>query len=179
MIFEGEEKNPEEEMKTRIAVPLTVFALTGFAAIAAPAYAGVDVNVNLGIPVGVAVAPAPVVVAPQPVYVEEPPDMVVIPRSNVYFAPGVGVDLFFYDNRWWNRRGDRWYRANAYNGPWAAVGPRRVPASVYRVPADYRTVYIREERIPYGQWKKGHWDRDEHGHHKGRGHGKRHKHHDD
>ncbi len=136
-------------MKTRIFTALAVLALTGFFATAAPVHAGTNVNVNLGIPV-------PVVVAPQPVYVEQPPEMVVIPRSNVYFAPGVSVDLFFYDNRWWNRRGDRWYRASGYNGPWAAVGTRYVPAPVYRVPANYRTVYVHEKPMPYGQWKKTH-----------------------
>ena len=154
----------EGKMKTRIFTALAVLALTGLVATAAPVYAGTNVNVNLGIPL-------PVVVAPQPVYVEQPPEMVVIPRSNVYFAPGASVDIFFYDNRWWNRRGDRWYRGNAYNGPWEAVGPRYVPAPVYRVPADYRTVYVHEERVPYGQWKKAHGIRG--------GHGKKHGHHDD
>jgi hypothetical protein len=114
---------------------------------------------------------------PQPVYIEQPPEMVIIPRSNVYFAPGASVDLFFYDNRWWNRRGDRWYRANAYNGPWTVVGPRYVPAPVYRVPADYRTVYVHEKRIPYGQWKKSHLKHG--GKHKGHGNGDRGRHHDD
>ena len=168
-------------MKMRNLMALTVLALAGFALNGAPSHAGANVNINVGIPVGVAVAPAPVVVAPQPVYVEEPPEMVVIPRSNVYFAPGVNVDLFFYDNHWWNRRGDRWYRGNSYSGPWAAVGPRYVPAPVYRVPANYRTVYVREERIPYGQWKKGHW---KHGGEHERGkrggkHGGKHGNHDD
>src|SRR4030065_1102951 len=132
-------------MKTRILVTLAVLALTGFIANALPVYVGANVNVNVGIPVGVAIAPAPVVVAPQPVYVEQPPEMVVIPRSNVYFAPGVSVDLFFYDNHWWNHRGDRWYRGNTYNGPWLAVGSRHVPAPVYRVPAYYRTFSITQK----------------------------------
>ena len=176
-ISEGGEKNSEEEMKTRILVALAVLTLAGFVANAASVYAGANVNVNVGIPIGVAVAPAPVVVAPQQVYVEQPPDMVVIPRSNVYFAPGVSVDLFFYNNRWWNRRGDRWYRANAYNGPWAAVGPRHVPPPVYRVPADYRTVYVHEKRIPYGQWKKSHGEHG--GKHEGDKHAGRNRHHDD
>ena len=158
-------------MKTRILTALAVLALTGIVATEAPVHAGANVNVNVGIPIGVAVVPGPVVVAPQPVYVEQPPEMIVIPRSNVYFAPGVSVDLFFYDNRWWNRRGDRWYRGNTYNGPWEAVGPRHVPSPVYRVPADYRTVYVHEKRIPYGQWKKAHR---KHG-----GHGNKHGHHDD
>ena len=157
-------------MKTRIFTVLAVLALVGFIATAAPVHAGTNVNVNLGIP-------APVVVAPQQVYVEQPPEMVVIPRSNVYFAPGVSVDLFFYDNRWWNRRGDRWYRADAYNGKWVAVGPRHVPAPVYRVPAEYRSVYAHEKRIPYGQWKKNHGEHG--GKHKEHMEGDRHKQHDD
>jgi len=160
-------------MKTRISVALALLVLAVFATYAGPARAGVDVNLNVGIPVGVAVAPAPVVAAPQPVYVEQPYEMVMIPRSSVYFAPGVSVDLFFYDNRWWSRRGDRWYRANAHNGPWTAVGPRYVPRPVYRVPADYRTVYVHERHVPYGQWKKTHGDHEgKHGgKHKGHKHG--------
>lgn len=157
-------------MKTRIFTALAVLALTGFVATAAPVHAGTNVNVNLGLP-------GPVVVAPQPVYVEQPPEMVVIPQSSVYFAPGVRVDLFFYDNRWWNRRGDRWYRGNGYNGPWVAVGTRYVPRPVYRVPANYRTVYAHEKRVPYGQWKKAHGGHG--GKYKGDKHGKKHGHHDD
>ena len=164
-------------MKTRILVTLAVLALTGFIANALPVYVGANVNVNVGIPVGVAIAPTPVVVTPQPVYVEQPPEMVVISRSNVYFAPGVSVVLFFYDNHCGNHRGDRWYRGNAYNGPWLAVGSRHVPAPVYRVPADYRTVYVHEKRIPYGQWKKSHGEHG--GKHKEHMGGDRRKHHDD
>ncbi|HEX9137220.1 MAG TPA: hypothetical protein VF905_09795 [Nitrospirota bacterium] len=160
----------EDEVKTRIFTVLAVLTLTGFVPIAAPVHAGTNVNVNLGIP-------APVVVAPQPVYVEQPPEMVVIPRSNVYFAPGVSVDLFFYDNRWWNRRGDRWYRGSGYNGPWVAVGPRHVPGPVYRVPANYRTVYGHEKPMPYGQWKKAHGEHG--GKHRGEMHGNKRGHHDD
>lgn len=157
-------------MKTEIFTALAVLTLTGFIATAAPVHAGTNINVNLGIP-------APVVVAPQPVYVEQPPEMVVIPGSSVYFAPGVSVDLFFYDNRWWNRRGDRWYRGSGYNGPWEAVGQRRVPGPVYRVPANYRTVYIHEKPMPYGQWKKAHGGHG--GKHMEGKHGNKHGRHDD
>ncbi len=149
-------------MKTGIFVALVLLAVAGLGANAVPAHAGVDVNVNVGLPV----------------VIEQPPEMIVIPRSNVYFAPGVSVDLFFFDNRWWNRRGDRWYRADDYNGPWTVVRPRHVPAPVYRVPANYRTVYVHEKRVPYGHWKKSHGN---HGgkHYKGHGHADRRRHHDD
>jgi len=167
---EADKYRKEDGVKTRIFTALAVLALTGFVVTAAPVHAGTNVNVNLGIP-------APVVVAPQPVYVEQPPEMVVIPRSNVYFAPGVSVDLFFYDNRWWNRRKDRWYRASGYNGPWVAVGQRHVPAPVYRVPANYRTVYVHEKPMPYGQWKKAHGEHS--GKYKEDKHGKKDGRHDD
>ena len=155
-------------MKMKMLPALAVLFLAGFVAIGTPAHAGTNVNVNLGVPV---------VVAPQPLVVEQPPEMVVIPRSNVYFAPGVGVDIFFYDNRWWNRRGDRWYRGSGYNGPWVAVGPRHVPAPVYGVPANYRSVYAHEKPMPYGQWKKVHGEHG--GKHKGYKHGGKHGRHDD
>lgn len=164
-------------MKTGILMALAALALAGYVATATPVHAGANVNVNVGIPVGVVAAPPPVVVAPQPVYLEEPPEMVVIPQSNVYFVPGVSVDLFFYDNRWWNRRGDRWYRAGDYNGPWVAVGQRHVPAPVYRVPGNYRTVYVHEKPMPYGQWKKAHGIHG--GKHKGYKHGNKHGRYDD
>jgi hypothetical protein len=150
-----EKKREEDEVKTRFFMDLAVLALTGFVVTAAPVHAGTNVNINLGIPA---------------------PEMVVIPQSNVHFAPGVSVDLFYYDNHWWNRRGDRWYRGSGYNRPWVAVGPRYVPAPVYRIPADYRTVYGHEKRIPYGQWKNAHGNHG--GKYKGEKHGNKHGHHE-
>ena len=112
-------------MKPKILTVLAVLALTGFVATTVPAHAGTNVNVNLGLP-------APVVVAPQPVYVEQPPEMVVIPRSNVYFAPGVSVWTFSSTTTVGGTAGGigGLYRGSGYNGPWAAVGPRYVPAPV-------------------------------------------------
>jgi len=87
---------------------------------------------------------------------------VLVPQSRVYFVPDPHVDVFFYDGYWWSPRGSQWYRARAYNGPWAVVKPARVPRAVIYVPRDYRAQYERERHIPYGQWKKDHdhWDRE-------------------
>ena len=103
------------------------------------AVAELNVNINFG---------------PPPVIVAEPPAVVMIPRSQVYFVPDPQIDIFFHAGYWWSPRGDRWYRARAYDGPWVIVERRYVPAPVYRVPKDYRVVYEREKHIPYGQWKK-------------------------
>ena len=112
-----------------------------FAAVAAPAAAGVNVNLNIG---------------PPAVVVAGPPEVVAVPQSMVYFAPGVSVELLFYDGYWWTPKEGRWFRSRAYNGPWAIVGPRGVPAEIVRLPRDYRTVYVHGEHVPYGQLKK-HW----------------------
>lgn len=115
--------------------------------------AGVNINVNLG---------------PPPITVAEPPALVLVPATGVYFVPGISFDVFYYGGYWWSPRGERWYRARNYDGPWRGVSRSVVPGPVYRVPRDYREVYAHERHIPYGQWKK------EHRHGGGHGHGKKH-----
>jgi hypothetical protein len=112
------------------------------------AEAQVSISINLG---------------PPPIMVAEPPAVVLVPNSQVYFVPQLNFDVFFYNGWWWSPRGDRWYRARAYNGPWGIVERRYVPAPVFRVPRDYRTRYGNQRPIPYGQWKKDYRRRAEHG----------------
>jgi len=111
------------------------------------ARAEVSVNINLG---------------PPPIVVAEPPEMVIVPGSNVYFVPDPHIDVFFYGGFWWSPRGDRWYRARAYKGPWVHMAPSAVPRSVIYMPRDYRTRYLHERRVPYGHWKREHsrWDKE-------------------
>ena len=121
-----------------IGLPVLLSLFLAFGA-TTEARAGVRVNVNIG---------------PPPIVVAEPPEVVLIPGSQVYFVPQPDIDIFFYNGYWWSPRGDRWYRARAYNGPWGVVERRFVPAPVFRVPRNYRARYERERPIPYGQWKK-------------------------
>ncbi len=124
------------------AIAAALLGVALFAAFgAAPAMAGVNVNVNIG---------------PPAVVVAEPPEMVVVPNSMVYFAPGVSVELLFFDGFWWTPNEGRWFRARAYNGPWTIVGPRYVPRAIGHLPPGYRGTYGRGAHIPYGQLKK-HW----------------------
>ena len=108
---------------------------------AVPAFGGTSVSVNIGVPA---------------VVVAGPPEMILVPDTMVYYAPGVEVDLFFYRGSWYTRHGHRWYRGNSYKGPWAYAAPRTVPVAFGRLPRDYRTVYARERHVPHGQLKK-HW----------------------
>ena len=112
----------------------------------ARAEVSVGININLG---------------PPPIVVSAPPAVVMIPQTQVYFVPDPHIDVFFYGGYWWSPRGEQWYRAKAYNGPWGVIEQRKVPRAVIYVPQDYRGRYEREQHVPYGQWKKEHssWDR--------------------
>lgn len=112
-----------------------------FAVYAGIAQAELNVNINLG---------------PPPIVVSEPPHIVMIPQTGIYYVPNVSYDVFFYNGFWWSPRGDRWYRASQYKGPWGAVEHAYVPAHLLKVPKNYRVVYKKEKFINYGQWKKQH-----------------------
>jgi len=133
----------EVEMRKSIysVLGLTILlcVLFAFWEVKEAATADVQLNINLG---------------PPPIVVIEPPVVVMIPNSKICFVPDPKIDIFFYSGYWWSPRGEQWYRARAYNGPWGIVKRHYVPAPLYQVPKNYRDLYGKEQHIPYGQWKK-------------------------
>ena len=71
-------------------------------------FAGVNVNIGIGIPL-------------PHVVIHSPPPVVVIPGTYAYFAPDVGVEIFFYHGFWYRPHRGHWYRADGYNGPWINI----------------------------------------------------------
>ena len=69
--------------------------------------------------------------------VQEYPEMVAVPDSPVYYAPGLQSNYFFYDGLYWDYYDDRWYSSPWYNGPWSFVDPVFVPTYVLWVPIRY------------------------------------------
>lgn len=100
--------------------------------------AEVNVNINIGPPV---------------IVESEPPEVVMMPRMGIYFVPSVSFDVFFYNGYWWSPRGDRWYRARQYKGPWGVIQRNSVPGPLFKVPKNYREVYKQEKHINYKQWR--------------------------
>lgn len=115
-----------------------------------PAPGNSRVNVNIGISV------------PPPFVFPAPPELVVVPGTYVYFAPGFDVDIFFYHGYWYRPYEGHWFRARSYRGPWAYSAPARVPGVLLHLPPDYRHLPPGHERIPYGQFKRNwrRWDRE-------------------
>jgi hypothetical protein len=65
------------------------------------------------------------------------PEMLPVPDSPVYYAPGVDSNYFFYDGQYWDYNNDGWYTSAWYNGPWQYVDPIYVPTYVLWVPIHY------------------------------------------
>ena len=120
------------------------FTMCGVLGVLMPKQSFATVNVNIGI----GMPPLPEAV------ITTPPALVIIPDTRVYFAPDLGMEIFFYSGKWYRRHGGYWYRATYYNGPWAYLPASRVPAVFVHLPRDYYRVPPGHERIPYGQLKK-------------------------
>jgi hypothetical protein len=93
---------------------------------------GFDVNINVGNrapQVAVPVPPPPpvVVAAPPQVVMEEPPVFIVPPALGFYVAVGIPQDIFFISGSYYLYRGNLWYQAPRYNGPWVTVPHKRLP----------------------------------------------------
>ena len=142
-------------MRTKTAIAIFVgimfVALMGYSP-----KSSAEVSVRIGINV-----PLPHVV------LHAPPAMVVIPGTYAYYAPGAGMEIFFYHGYWYRSHHKHWYRARGYNGPWRTIKHARVPRAFRNLPPDFRRTVRHHKRIRYADFKKNwkswernkHWDR--------------------
>ncbi len=100
-----------------------------------PTMARVDVGINISLP--------PLIVF------AAPPEVVVIPETNVYAVPDLDVDIFFYNGWWWRPWEGRWYRSRNYGSGWGYY--RKVPSFYRGIPSGWRNDY-REHRWRGHQW---------------------------
>ena len=95
-----------------------------------PASAQASVSADINIHVGD--RPAPVVVF------DEEPEVVLVPRSRVYYVEHRGYDLYRYGRYWYMNDRGYWFRAAGYRGPFVGIELRHVPRSITVVPDRYR-----------------------------------------
>ena len=90
------------------------------------------------------------------------PDLEPIPGYPVYYAPRLGVNLFFYDGLYWVFVGNEWYYSTWYDGPWYLAEPEFVPDFVLRIPILYYRrpppYFLRWNRRGPPRWGE-HWGR--------------------
>jgi len=100
-----------------------------------PTMARVDVGINISLP--------------PPIVFASPPEMVVLPETNIYVVPDSDADIFFYDGWWWRPWEGRWYRSHYYNSGWGYY--QSVPSFYVSIPSGWRNDY-REHRWKGQQW---------------------------
>ncbi len=141
-------RTPASRTRTRawtvLATGTLVAAVATLGAIPAPASAGVsaDINVRIG------PRPAPIVVF------DREPDVVLVPRSRVYYVDHDRYDLYRYGRYWYINDDGYWFRASSYRGPFVSISVKRVPRSIVVVPARYRRHPAHPHGGPPGQLKK-------------------------
>jgi len=104
-----------------------------------PTIAQVGVDVDVGLP-------------PPPFEFEEEPYMMPLPdTNNVYAAPGIDADLFFWNDWWWRLWQGSWYRSRYYDQGWGYYG--YAPSFYYDIDPGWRGYY--RDRNWYGN-SRGH-----------------------
>ena len=113
-------------MKARHFGKLVLFGITAFGltVLAGPALARVNVQVGIQLPALVFSAP---------------PELIVLPETDVYVVPDIDSDVFFYEGWWWRSWNNRWYRSRNYDRGWAYR--RGTPAFYRNVPGNWRQHY--------------------------------------
>jgi len=135
---------------------LAVIVVAGAAQVTLASDVGVGVDIHIGNQPIVVPVPAP---APPPVVIEEPPLFLYPPELGFGVAVGVPHDIFFLSGFYYLYRGDHWYRATHYDGPWVGTRYRSLPPGLRR---------HRFERIHYYRDREYRAYRDDHDHYHGR-----------
>jgi len=104
---------------------------------------GVQLNINVGNAPGVVIAEPPIFIAP--------------PALGFYVAIGVPYDLFYFDFHYYLCRGNTWYYATGYNGPWIVVRYEKLPWGLRRHKYN-RIITIRDEEFKRYNHNHGHYD---------------------
>lgn len=128
-------------------------------AVLAPVSAMARVSVHVSIPL------PPAIIFPAP------PEVVVIPETNVYAVPDIQDEIFFYSGWWWRPWEGRWYRSRYHDRGWAYY--RGVPSFHRSIPPRWRDNYRERQwnghawehqRVPNQELRRNwrQWDRDKH-----------------
>jgi len=141
-------------MRARIRC-LCLLAAGALGLVPAPGTAQINIGITIGTP------------PPPPIVISAPPQLVVVPQTQVLYAPALPYNYFFYSGKYYVSHEGAWFAAPAHHGPWTFVAVERVPKPLLRVPVAYYKVppgHRKEEGPP---WEQGHGKGQKHKKHKG------------
>jgi hypothetical protein len=101
------------------------------------------------------------VAPPPPIVVETEPRVVLIPGTEVYYAPDVAANIYVVGGLWYYFHDGHWFHSRSYRGPWAFTEERRLPSGLRRLPPGFRNHPPGRGVIPPGQLKRRERDRDD------------------
>ncbi len=114
----------------------------------------VAAQINIGINIGTPPPPPP------PMVIAAPPQLVVIPGTQVFYAPDVPHNYFFYGGKYYVFHEGAWFLAPAHHGPWTFLAMEHVPPPLRRVPPGYYKVPPGHRKDkgppPWAEQGKGH-----------------------
>jgi len=134
--------------QSRTRVGAFALVATGVLIATAAMWTPASARVSADIDIHIGDRPAPVVVF------HDEPDVVLVPRSRVYYVEHDGYDLYRYGRYWYINDDGYWFRASSYRGPFLSIAVGRVPRSIVVVPAQYRRHPVHPHGGPPGQMKK-------------------------
>ena len=119
----------------------------------APVAAQIDIGITIG-------------TQPPPIVIPAPPQLVVIPQTQVFYAPALPYNYFFYGKKYYVSHEGAWFVAPSHQGPWSLVAVERVPAPLLRVPVAYYKIPPGNRKERGQPWEKGHGKGHKHKKHK-------------
>ena len=137
-----------------VAAGAMLLATTGFVSNGHARGPEIGIGINIGIPVPV----LPTIV------VSGPPELVVVPGTNIYVAPDIDGDILFYEGFWWRLYDGRWYRSPYYDRGWVYMDRGRVPRSFYGYHPGFRHEYRGYQRVHYNDVHRNWNNRHQEGH---------------
>jgi hypothetical protein len=91
------------------------------------------------------------------------PDVVVIPRSDIYYIPDIEARILFYDGNWYRLYDGRWYISASLSGPWVYV--ETPPIVIATLPSEYHgryRIHYRDLKERWREWKLEHrWEHED------------------
>jgi hypothetical protein len=114
-----------------------------------------DVGFNVNLNIGNRAEAAPVYVDPQ-IGIAQPPEFILPPALGFYVAIGVPYDMVFVSNVYYLHKGNVWYRAPRYDGPWVVTPYKRLPPGIRKHRFE-KIRYYRDEEYRRYRADEGHY----------------------